>query len=376
MLTPHVDARTIPPMPIRLPLGVVLCTILACNDPRPPRSTDADPPAFALGQRAAHTATRLPDGRVFFAGGCITDGCSDATATTAWWRADGDVVPGPALQRARDAHTASLLADGRVLLVGGFGREGEPPMADAEVLTTQGTMQPVGALALARGGHAAAVLGDGRVLVAGGWIGPRRYTDTVELFDPRTDRFVGAPPLANAVDSLAAVALADGRVLVTGGATAPGVSTATAQIFDPTTAQWTVVDPMAQPRFKHAMVRLRDDRVLVIGGTPDDHALLASTEIFDPTTGRFAPGPALDEPRYKLSGGVDTLPDGRVVVAGGARSIEVLAADLAGWSRVGSPGPQRRSFSTVTAVDPTRLLVVGGYSASIELTGSVESVRI
>lgn len=346
----------------------------ACGRGAPP-AIDATTSA-PIGPRAAHTATRLPDGRVFVAGGCVTDGCADATATTVFWRPEGDLVAGPTLHRARDAHTASMLGDGRVLLVGGFGREGEPPLADAEVLTPAGVVQPVGPLALARGGHAAALLGDGRVLIAGGWVAPRRFTDTVELFDPAGDRFVPAPPLAHAVDSLAAVALVDGRVLVTGGASAPGVASATAQIFDPVAAQWTVVDPMTEPRFKHAMVRLHDDRVLVVGGTHDDVTLLSSTEVFEPATGRFAPGPALTEPRYKLSGGVDTLPDGRVVVAGGAHSIEVLAADLGAWSRVGSPGPHRRSFGTVTAIDAAQLLVIGGYSASIELTGGVETVRI
>lgn len=63
-----------------------------------------------------HTATLLPDGRVFVAGGNNADGALGDTllydvATNTW-------TPATSLHVARTQHSAALLPDGRVLLAG------------------------------------------------------------------------------------------------------------------------------------------------------------------------------------------------------------------------------------------------------------------
>ena len=358
-------------------------TVLACagcwsspssEQPLPPPTTQPEPgPGPRLDDvalRAAHTATTTPDGTVLVAGGCAVDGCTTATPSVVAVDATGDVSVRPDLRTARDAHTAALLGDGSVLVAGGFSGEGQPPLASAETLAPGGTgWQPTAPMRTARGGHATAPLGDGRVLVAGGWIGSQTYTDSTEIYDPRTRRFVPGPRLPVAVDGLAAAPLPDGSVLVAGGQVRPGVATDQALVVHPD-GTLTRVAPLGQARFKHAMVPLASGRVLVIGGTVDDRRLLTSTELFDPRTRAFRPGPDLSSGRYKLGGAAAVLPDGRVLVAGGGPGVEIIDVG-AGTSRpyaTGLVAPTRGSFSTVSVVR-SRVLVLGGYDEDIRLTG-------
>ena len=319
-----------------------------------------------LARRAAHTATDLIDGSTVVVGGCDTDGCTSATAST--------VVVGPegpasvsGLHDARDAHSATRLDDGSVLVAGGFAFEGQPPLTSAEIYDPAArSWSVVASLAVGRGGHAAARWGDGRVLVAGGWIRPRRYTATTEIFDPLRGQFSPGPDLPVAADGLAASALGDGSVLVTGGQVASGVATATAVVLRPDGSS-TVVGPMRQARYKHAMVILPSGRVLVIGGTSDDHTLLTSTEIYDPVAQRFGPGPALVAGRYKLAGSAAVLPDGRVVVAGGGPGVEIIDPRTQSSKMVAGVDANRLSFSTVSVVGMD-LRIIGGYDQEIRLT--------
>lgn len=363
-----------------LALGVLLGCAACSSSPAPvhvqtPTPTHSGEPAVA--HRAVHTATTTPEGLSLIVGGCIVDGCGTATASVVAVSAAGTARARPDLLTARDAHTAVLLRDGSVFVAGGFSAEGQPPLASAETIAPDaGGWQATGAMRIGRGGHAAALLGDGRVVVAGGWIASHSYTETTEIFDPRTRRFGPGPRLPHAVDGLAAASLADGSVLVSGGQVRPGVATDATMIINPD-GSTTRVGSLAHARFKHGMVALPGGGVLVIGGTDDDRRLLTSTEVFDPRTRTFRPGPSLANGRYKLAGGAAALPDGRVLVAGGGPGAELI--DLrAGTSkpvRAASIGTVRGSFSTVSVIRD-RVLILGGYDEAIRLTDTEALIRL
>ena len=348
-------------------LGAALAALAACSSGPEP----APEPAVTLGDvaaRAAHTATPLADGRVLVAGGCVVDGCATATRDTFLVAADGrSAATGPAMGVPRTSHAAATLPDGRVAIIGGFMGEGEPVSASVDVFDPEtGSVEAAAPLHEARGGHAAAVLADGRVLVVGGWVAPRTTTASSELVDLRHGVVRPAAPLPWSADALDAVALADGRVLVTGGHDG-GDGTADAAVYDPATGAWTTVGPMSTPRFKHVSVLLPDGRALVLGGTTDDREILATTELFDPRTGRFTPGPTMAAPRYKLAGGAVALADGRVLVGGGATTVEVLDVGR-GTSRPVATPRASGSFTTVTALGRDHYLLLGGYDDHIRLS--------
>jgi hypothetical protein len=351
---------------------VVLSLVASCSSDRPePRSAPPVPSGRLLAEvthRAAHTASTLDDGRVFVAGGCVVDGCGEASAETYVVTADGRAaVRGPSMEHRRDSHTAVVLADGRVVLAGGFAGEGEGALSSAEVVDPASmSVRPLGPLGQARGGHAAAPLDDGTILVVGGWTGPRTFTSSAEVLDPDTGTVRPAPDLPYRADALDALRLDDGRVLVTGGQVGPSVPTDAAAIFDPAKRSWEPVGPMVTPRHKHLAVLLPDGRALIIGGAAADEQVLRSTELFDPQTGVFAPGPDLAEPRYKLPGGAVVLPDGRVVIGGGGRSVEVVDPD-GGAGRVVATATALGSFATLNRLGNGDLVAIGGYDDRIRL---------
>lgn len=364
----------------RLVLALGMVAALAACSSAPTNAPATPPPAAAavegiatvdaIVERAAHTATPLLDGRVLVTGGCVIDGCGEATDTSEVFDpAAGTFALTATMTTPRSGHSATQLPSGDVLLVGGYAAEGQPPLDSAELYeAATGRFIPAGAMAVGRGAHSAALLPDGRVLVSGGWIGRRTFTDTVEIWDPRTRAFTSAAPLASTRGGATATALSSGEVLVVGGEDPPAQGLRTTEIYDPRTDSWRAGPDLAVPRFKHATVSTRAGDVLVIGGTSDDVTLIATVERFAGTS--FQPAGMLTEGRYKFSDAVVALPDGRLLVAGGGRQPEVYDPTAASGTILDGVPNARTSFATATLLPDGGALVVGGYDDAIDLRRS------
>jgi hypothetical protein len=314
--------------------------------------------------RAEHTATLLPDGQVFIAGG------GDSTGAIASLAEQFDPVQGAfhsAGTVTRLAHTATRLANGDVLFAGGLiDLGGQPPdvTASAELLKAgTGMLEPTGSMILPRSGHTATLLQDGRVLIAGGLIQSGTTdiaTETAELYDPASGTFSqtasmneprifhSAIPLLNGkvlivgmrsaelydpatntftvtsgapvarFDSIATL-LADGKVLITGGALSyADMYAGPSELFDPVTEQFTPTGTMTIPRWAHTATLLADGTVLIAGGWVDvdgENPATQTTEIYNPATGSFSPGPRMMYGRASHT--ATLLSDGSVLFAGG-----------------------------------------------------------
>ena len=361
---------------IRFLVGAGLA-ISACAPAAPERALRLPTP------RATHASVVLADGRVLLIGGCVAGSCDagpgSATADI-FDPATGIVQEAGRLTIARIGSGALALSGGRVLIVGGW--SGARPTDEAEIFDpATGRSRSVGRMSAARADAAIVALGDGRVLVAGGYDGERRLA-SADVFDPATEGFVTAGAMGLARSGAAAVALQDGRILVAGGAVGAGRETrptAAAELFDPKTMLFSRTGVMAEPRYKHAAVALGDGRVLVIAGSDErDYAgKKATLEIFDPARGAFRPAGRLQSARFKLGDAVVPLPDGRVLIAGGAPRpelydprtgrTELIDLDLGGsWN-----------FMTADRLPDGRVLLAGGYSeGSIELSDRAWLLRL
>jgi hypothetical protein len=361
---------------IVITVAVAGCTGPARTEPDPSGTASSGGRLTALPSlvvsRAAHTATALPDGRVLVAGGCTSAGCED---TAAGGRAEiydprtRTFGAGPAMVTARAGHTATPLSDGRVLITGGYPGEGAAPLPTAELYDpATDRFVATGPMAVGRGAHTATLLSDGRVLLVGGWSGTAALVD-VEIYDPRSGRFRPATPLPAPRSTHAAALLRDGRVLVVGGQSSQATLVDTALLYDPVRHVWDEVGRLGAAKYKLALAPLPDGGALVIGGqTRDDYdARLATTERYDARTGRFTPGPAMTEPRYKISDAVVTLPDGRVVIAGGT-GVEVYTDGR--LSRLTGGSGAVRLFPAAVALNDGTVLVTGGYDDRTRVTGT------
>lgn len=315
--------------------------------------------------RAAHSATRLPDGRVLIAGGCNADGCEEGIASDAllYDPASARFVAIGNLLQPRVGHRAVALADGSVLLIGGWTANGVTASVERYV-PASGRFEAAGELQQARDGSSATLLKDGTVLVAGGYEDGMRRIASAERFDPATGRSGSVGALATPRMSHTATLLADGRVLVAGGSRDSSTVLASLEIFDPATARFEPAGTLARARHKHAAVRV-GERVLVLGGAsiPEEVGHFRDSEWWQ--AGTLTPGPAMSEGRYKFLDAVFAWPDGNVAVAGSGRSAEALDAGAGRFERIAVALEDKLAFSTATPLVDGSVLIVGGYDPQI-----------
>lgn len=349
----------------------------------------ASPSGLMTQARQMHTATLLADGRVLLAGGFQSD--VPVASTEVYDPASGSFTATAPMAVARVWHTATRLSDGRVLITGGNPVEWYftgAMHASAELFDpSTGTFGPTGSMATGRSLHTATLLRDGRVLVVGGSDALHHALTSAELYDPTTGRFSPAGSMKTARAFHTATLLADGRVLVTGGSVVgwdpvPGDFVASAEIYDPKTGTFSPTGSMAAERVFHTATLLPDGRVLVTGGayTPTKGLIYSrdTAELYDPKTGKFSKaGPMSDERTLHQA---TLLPDGRVLVTGGS-------AD--GWTYPGIPlasadifDPKTGTFTptgsladalfshAATLLPGGRVLIAGGYNGKDDLDTS------
>ncbi|HEX9988829.1 MAG TPA: kelch repeat-containing protein [Chloroflexia bacterium] len=313
--------------------------------------------------RCCHTATLLPNGKVLVAGGFEQEGDLQASVEL-YDPAAGKFVPTGNMTIARVGHSATLLKTGKVLLVGGFGDNGQLSSADIYDPVT-GKFTPTGSMTNRRGGFTATLLKDGRVLVAGGNDGT--WLASAEIYDPATGKFTPTGSMSTVRAAHAAALLGDGRVLVTGGDTGRSTVLASAELYDPATGRFSSAGNMSVVRHKHAATSLADGSVLVIGGSDarDWTGRYKSVEVYDAAGRKFVAKGNMSVARFKLADATALLPDGRLLIAGGAEQVEVYDPAKDTFSTAEGQMDAWRMYQTATTLPDGRVLIVGGYDDRI-----------
>lgn len=326
------------------------------------------------------SVVRLRDGRVLVAGGHPTpDAYTDIQPTNAAAIFDpktGSWTAIAPMHVPRMEQTATLLADGRVLVAGGFNNPGAgESTATAEIYDpTTGSWTMTGSMGQVRYNFSSVLLPNGRVLVAGG--GLNHYgldnANSAELYDPRTGRWSPTGSMHNDRAQNALLPLRTGKVLTVGSSD----NDASTELYDPATGRWTPTGSMlGTERTDVTATLLADGRVLASGGRYNPPysgrapTVYPFAELYDPTTGSWQPTGPMLVPRYDHAG--VALPDGRVVVVGGAErtfrycppcdplsDVEIYDPISGSWSQV-TPTPEAESSSTAVLLADGSVLVTG-----------------
>lgn len=233
-----------------------------------------------------------------------------------------------------------------------------------------------------RSHHVAIVLGDsacstasssvcGKVLVAGGQ-GQSGSLDSVEVFDPSNETWSAGPSMIEARTRHGGVLLHGpacgssepptycGHVLVVGGVGANGEPLASSEILDPVSGHWASAGALAAPRADHTATLLPDGRVLVVGGAGD-----APPEIYDPVQRSWSSAGAMGLSR-SFGHTATLLGNGSVLVAGGVvaggsftDAAELYDSVSNAWSPT-APLAVARADHTATSLRDGRVIVAGG----------------
>ncbi len=281
----------------------------------------------------------------------------------------------------------AVMQDGRVLIAGGTKVPDDPTsgLDTAEIYTRNSdSVTPAkNTMSSKRWRNAAVTLLDGRVLVVGAAECTGPACSKADLYDPKTDTFTPVKGLTTqALNFVWGVLLVDGRAMFT------SAGASTVDIYDPATDAFTAVPLKVVHRFGQRIVRLRDGRVMIMGGDGCDNTCGTAqkdAEIWDPKTGQFTLTAPMIEGRSQFT--AHTLPDGRVMVFGGASSsaggvnapmkgIEAWDPKTGQWTKMSYGLSVGRTWQASALVRDGTVLVMGGYTntGTCDPSSSVDQV--
>ena len=281
-----------------------------------------------VGKRGGHTATLLVDGAVLLAGGLpdtsVVPQPTDALTTMERYdTSTGTFVTVPiTMSPGRAFHTATRLADGTVLFAGGTTLLGQPTITATRFDPVGVGFAAVSSMASSRAGHTATPLLSGKVLVTGGFVQAQSALLSIELFDPTTNSFAGVTTIGAGLKSQMSkartfhtatrvdcktVLLAGGTNKVSGGVVEQTAelyvddenpsATADCPISAATQRGVSSTVAMTAARARHTATRVPTGDVVLVGGT-DGLADLSSVEVFS-----LLPAPAFAASGFNLGAG-------------------------------------------------------------------------
>jgi hypothetical protein len=327
--------------------------------------------------RANYTATLLNDGTVLLAGGTSSFTGAFLNSAELFHPDTGTFELLPAsMSTVRSQHTATLLPDGRVFIAGGFFIDGlgtyhgiqTAQIYNPSTRTFSGVLTMLGA----RDRHTATLLGDGRVLLVGGFgNGP-----SAEIFDPSASTFTAtAGSTSTRFASHTASRLPDGRVLLAGGADSGGFATTHAELFNAAGGgTFASAGALQQPRINHAATVLADGTVLLAGGAFDvaccSSRPRSTMERYIPGTGFVGAG-AMVASRFEYTATLLTCP---ATEPGCAYAGQVLLAGTFGSSLIASRSaelydPASAVSLSVAALPPAHVGSTYNSGAGVQLLG-------
>ncbi|KAL4427686.1 hypothetical protein ABPG75_001775 [Micractinium tetrahymenae] len=162
---------------------------------------------------------------------------------------------------------------------------------------------------------------EGQLYVLGGRAGLGKgaaVLQDVEVFDPVTNTWQAAPPMAAPRTSHAAVALG-GRLFAVGGQDSRSTH-ATCEVFDPAAGRWATLGARLQVPRKYLGLTAAAGRLIAVGGMTGARMRLPSAEALDPREGRWVPLPPMSAARSSC--GAAEL-HGSVFVVGGNVGLDI-----------------------------------------------------
>ena len=183
--------------------------------------------------------------------------------------------------------------------------------------------------------------------------------------------------MTTARDGHTATLLPNGKVLVAGGVDPGngfGGAVATAELYDPSTGAWSATGSMSTARNAHTATSLPNGSVLVAGGADGivvtGAAVFSTAEIYSPSTGTWTPAGSMTSAR--VGDTATWLPNGTVLVAGGISdglgnnylaTAEIYDPSAGTWTPTASMSTQRYEH-TATLLSNGTVLVGDGVVAA------------